>query len=217
MIKNESSQRDDYRQAFLRHLANRIEVVEQRIQRFRREGWDLAGMSLLHDDVQRLAGSSGRYDLIEPSQRLLALEQMLDEHIASMRLPDPAQGDRMLAQLASVTASLAPRSEPAEQPASNEPAYEATVRHPAPVAPERERQRHRIDAAAAQGLAAGDPPQAEQAAARGTVPGDRDARVVRATRIEATTRAEQRAQEALVGGEQCENQTGHGNRSASFE
>jgi len=138
IIKNESSQKDDYRQAFLRHLTNRIEVVEQRIHRFRREGWDLAGMSLLRDDVQRLAGSSGRYDLIEPSQRLLALEQMLDDHIACMRLPDPQQGDRMLAQLASVTASLGPRAEPAQQPASNEPAYEAPARPPVPGAPAHE-------------------------------------------------------------------------------
>jgi len=116
MIKNGSSQQEDYRQAFLRHLANRIEVVERRIHRFRREGWELDGMSLLHDDVQRLAGSSGRYDLIEASQRLLTLEQMLGEHIARKRLPDPQQGDRMLAQLASAAASLAPRTEP-PQPA----------------------------------------------------------------------------------------------------
>src|SRR5512141_1165381 len=116
IIKNESSQKDDYRQAFLRHLTNRIEVVEQRIQRFHREGWDLDGMSLLHDDVQRLAGSSGRYDLIEASQRLLTLEQMLGEHIARKRLPDPQQGDRMLAQLALVAASLAPRVESPQPP-----------------------------------------------------------------------------------------------------
>jgi len=148
IIKNESSQKDDYRQAFLRHLTNRIEVVEQRIQRFRREGWDLAGMSLLRDDVQRLAGSSGRYDLIEPSQRLLALEQMLDDHIACMRLPDPAQGDRMLAQLASVTASLGPRPEGIQQPASNESAYEAPVRDPMPVAPERESRQPPVPGAA---------------------------------------------------------------------
>jgi diguanylate cyclase (GGDEF)-like protein len=158
MITNESSQKEEYRQAFLRHLANRIEVVEERIHRFRREGWDLGGMSLLHDDVQRLAGSSGRYDLIEPSQRLLALEQMLSEHMARMRLPDPQQGERMLAQLASVTASLAPRSELAQQPASNESAYDAPLRQPAPGMPERESKQPPIP-----GPIAGDSPKTSKA------------------------------------------------------
>ena len=132
MIKNESSQQKEYRQAFVRHLANRIEVVERRIERFCSEGWELDGMSLLLDDVQRLAGSSGRYDLIEPSQRLLTLEQMLVELIARKRLPDPQQGARMLAQLASVTASLAPRAESSQQLAHSETAPEPSEQRPTP-------------------------------------------------------------------------------------
>ena len=136
MIKNESSQQEEYRQAFLRHLANRIEVVEQRIHRFRREGWELGGMSLLHDDVQRLAGSSGRYDLIEPSRRLLALEQMLGEQVAHQRLPDPLQGDRMIAQLASVTASLASPAESPQPSLPSEAAPKPSVRRPIPGVPD---------------------------------------------------------------------------------
>jgi len=46
---------------------------------------------------------------------------------------------------------------------------------------------------------------------------DRDTRVIRATRIEAATRAEQRAEETFVGGEQGENQTSHGDQSSFVE
>src|SRR5450432_439861 len=97
MIKTSSSQQEDYRNAFQRHLANRSEAIGQRIRRFFREGWEFDGMSLLHDDVQRLAGASGRYDLIGPSQHLLALEQVLGAHIARKRLPAPHEGERLLA------------------------------------------------------------------------------------------------------------------------
>ncbi|HEY2344636.1 MAG TPA: EAL domain-containing protein [Xanthomonadaceae bacterium] len=116
MNKTTSSQQDEYRQAFLRHLPKRIEAVEQRIQRYRRDGWEAGGMALLNDDVQRLAGASGRYDLIEPSQHLLTLEHMLGEHIVRRSLPDPQQSDRMLALTAAVTASLAARPGAAQAP-----------------------------------------------------------------------------------------------------
>ena len=107
MSKTQSSQQEEYRQAFLRHLANRIAAIEQRIHRYRREGWEASGIAALHEDVQRLAGASGRYDLIEPSQRLLALEQTLGEHVSRKTVPDSRQGEHMLALMAAVTKSLA--------------------------------------------------------------------------------------------------------------
>ncbi|MEO5596934.1 MAG: EAL domain-containing protein [Lysobacteraceae bacterium] len=106
MIQNNPSPQEEYRQSFLRHLVNRLEAVEQRIQRFRCEGWDLSALKLLHDDVQRLAGSSGRYDLMVPSQRLLLLEQAIGDQLTWMRLPDPQQGDRILALIVSVKTAL---------------------------------------------------------------------------------------------------------------
>ncbi len=134
MIKTTSSQQDEYRLAFLRHLPKRIEAVEQRIQRYRREGWDAGGMSLLNDDVQRLAGASGRYDLIEPSQHLLTLEQMLGEHIAHRSLPDPQQADRMLSLTAAVTASLIARPDARQLSVHSEVAPEAYWRRWVPDA-----------------------------------------------------------------------------------
>jgi diguanylate cyclase (GGDEF)-like protein len=111
MIKTTSSQHDEYRLAFLRHLPKRIETLEKRIQRFRQEGWEASGLSLLNDDVQRLAGASGRYDLVEASQHLLSVENMLGDFLARKTLPDPTQTDRLLALTASITASLAAHPE----------------------------------------------------------------------------------------------------------
>ncbi|HTD28093.1 MAG TPA: EAL domain-containing protein [Xanthomonadaceae bacterium] len=138
MIKSDSSPQEEYRQSFLRHLANRLEAIQQRIHRFRFEGWEFGGMSLLHDEVQRLAGSSGRYNLIEPSHRLMTLEQMLGEHIARKRLPDPQQGDRLLAQLASVTGSLAPQAKSPQPFEQGGAAQEPSVGHQVPDARNRE-------------------------------------------------------------------------------
>ncbi|MBS0195081.1 MAG: EAL domain-containing protein [Proteobacteria bacterium] len=101
-----SSQHEEYRQAFLRHLPKRVESIEQRIGRYRRDGWEAEGLRMLTDDVQRLAGASGRYDLIEPSQHLLTLEQMLGEHMSQRTLPNAQQSDRMLTLTAAVTAAL---------------------------------------------------------------------------------------------------------------
>ena len=60
MTKTTSSQHDEYRLAFLRHLPKRIETLEKRIQRFRQEGWDASGLSLLNDDVQQIGRASCR-------------------------------------------------------------------------------------------------------------------------------------------------------------
>lgn len=124
MNKSNSSQHDEYRLAFLRHLPKRIEAVERRVQRYRQEGWDASGLALLNDDVQRLAGASGRYDLIEPSQHLLALESLLGEYLARKTLPDPAQTDRLLGLTAAITASLAAHPDAQEHAGHSEKAPE---------------------------------------------------------------------------------------------
>ncbi len=124
MIQTSSSQHDEYRLAFMRHLPKRVEAVERRIQRYRAEGWDTSGLSLLNDDVQRLAGASGRYDLVEPSQHLHALESALGDHLARKTLPDPTQTDRLLGFTAAITASLAAHPDAHEHSAHSEKAPE---------------------------------------------------------------------------------------------
>ncbi len=111
MSKTTSSQQDEYRQAFLRHLPKRIEAVKQRIERYQRDGWESASLTLLDDDIERLAETSSRYDLIEPAKHLRALGEILGTYVARKSLPDPQQGDRMLALLAVAIASLVARAD----------------------------------------------------------------------------------------------------------
>lgn len=124
MNKTTSSQQDEYRQAFLRHLPKRIEAIQGRIQRYQIEGWDAPGLSLLNDDVQRLAGASGRYDLVEPSQHLLSLENMLGDHVTRKTLPNRQNNDRMLALIAAITTSLEARPDARRQATHSEIAPE---------------------------------------------------------------------------------------------
>lgn len=102
--QDESQQRTELRLAFLRHLPKRIEALCRRARRFCAEGWDINGLSLLHEDVQRLAGASGRYGALEASEQLLMLETLLDELAESGGLPDEAGNGHLLALLDSLTA-----------------------------------------------------------------------------------------------------------------
>ncbi|MCI1711640.1 MAG: hypothetical protein LKM39_15870 [Chiayiivirga sp.] len=81
------TQRAELRLAFLRHLPKRAEALGRRGRRLCRDGWDINGLSLLHDDVQRLAGVSGRYGVLEVSEQLLALEDLLGQFLSSESLP----------------------------------------------------------------------------------------------------------------------------------
>ena len=86
--QDESQQRTELRLAFLRHLPKRIEALCRRARRFCEEGWDINGLTLLHEDVQRLAGASGRYGALEASEQLLMLETLLGELADTGGLPD---------------------------------------------------------------------------------------------------------------------------------
>ncbi|HTD29228.1 MAG TPA: response regulator [Xanthomonadaceae bacterium] len=123
------TQQDESQQTFLRYLPKRIAAFERRIQRYRSDGWEPAGMAVLSGDLQRLADASGRYDLIEPSQDLLMLAQMVEEHISSGSTPDAWQCEGMLALLSAVTGSLVSYLEPQPPSAPVGLAREPTVRH----------------------------------------------------------------------------------------
>jgi diguanylate cyclase (GGDEF)-like protein len=90
------TQRAELRLAFLRHLPKRAEAIGRRGRRFCRDGWDINGLSLLHDDVQRLAGVSGRYGVLEVSEQLLALEEVLGAFLEREALPDESANERIV-------------------------------------------------------------------------------------------------------------------------
>jgi CheY-like chemotaxis protein len=99
-----SNRQDDDRQAFLRYLPKRIEAFEQRIQRYGKVGWDPAGMMVLRGDVQRLAETSGRYNLVKIRRNLVKLTQSVGDHIAKRSVPDPKQTAQMFELLSAVVA-----------------------------------------------------------------------------------------------------------------
>jgi diguanylate cyclase (GGDEF)-like protein len=93
---DDHQQRAELRTAFLKHLPKRIDQLVRRGRRFCVEGWDINGLSLLQEDVQRIAGTAGRYGAIDISQQLLLVEHLLDEFLRSETLPDQAANERLL-------------------------------------------------------------------------------------------------------------------------
>jgi diguanylate cyclase (GGDEF)-like protein len=73
----------ELRQAFANHLPRRIELVQKRVQRLVRGAFDINSLTVLSQEVQNLAGASGRYGLMGPSERLYALEQKLELALAA--------------------------------------------------------------------------------------------------------------------------------------
>jgi len=124
LAQGESQQRAELRLAFLKHLPRRLEQISRRGRRFCQDGWDINGLSLLHDDVQRLAGVAGRYGSLEVSRQLLALESLLGNFLKSESLPGETGNSAMLALLDKLTPEGGP---PAAETAI------ATALPPAPV------------------------------------------------------------------------------------
>lgn len=94
--QDESRQRAELRLAFLRHLPARAETIARRARAFCQDGWDINGLSVLHEDVQRLAGASGRHGMVETSEQLLALETLLGECLDHETLPDAPASSRII-------------------------------------------------------------------------------------------------------------------------
>jgi diguanylate cyclase (GGDEF)-like protein len=114
--QDESQQRTELRLAFLRHLPKRIDAVCRRARRFCERGWDINGLTLLHEDVQRLAGSSGRYGALEASEQLLMLETLLGELVDSGALPDEVANRHLLGLIDSLAGLAGSEAEPEPEP-----------------------------------------------------------------------------------------------------
>jgi len=117
------------RQAFLRYLPKRIVAFEQRMQRYRREGWDPNGMGVLRGDLLRLGDASSHHGLLDTCRHLLILARMVGEHVANKTAPDPQQAFRMFAELSKVSESLPALGELQDQPAASKPMPEAATQH----------------------------------------------------------------------------------------
>ncbi len=96
----------ELRVAFERVLPRRADTIARRARLFCEQGWDINGLSLLYEDVQRLTGASGTYGLLEVSQTLLQLELILGDSLARESLPDQALGGRITQLVATLEANL---------------------------------------------------------------------------------------------------------------
>lgn len=121
-MPSKSNVPDELRRSFERRLPKRIAVIRRRVGQFQDLGWDINELSLLLADAQRLAGASGRHGLIEASEQLLALEDLLGRSLASDVLPD-APTRASLARVLDRLQALYPLPEegdPAEVPTSGD-------------------------------------------------------------------------------------------------
>ena len=75
---DDSQAHAELRQAFANHLPRRIELVQKRVHRLVKGAFDINSLTVLIQEVQVLAGASGRYGLMGPSERLYALEMKLE-------------------------------------------------------------------------------------------------------------------------------------------
>jgi diguanylate cyclase (GGDEF)-like protein len=106
----------DLKRAFERVLPRRLDAILRRVRLFRSQGWDINGLSLLYEDVQRLTGASGTYGLLEISETLLRAETQIGSFLFREALPDDAaagQIEAVLEELAPAVGVAAPvRSTP---------------------------------------------------------------------------------------------------------
>ncbi|MEZ5465925.1 MAG: EAL domain-containing protein [Lysobacteraceae bacterium] len=116
--QDESQQRAELRLAFLRHLPARAETIARRARAFCQDGWDINGLSVLHEDVQRLAGASGRHGMVETSEQLLALEVLLGDCLDREALPDAPASNRIVSLVDGLTPSLPQGANDPVQPAA---------------------------------------------------------------------------------------------------
>ncbi|MEO8160043.1 MAG: EAL domain-containing protein [Arenimonas sp.] len=97
----------DRRDAFLRYLAERMDVIGRRIDRFLRTGWDINGLALLHADALRLRSGSENHGVEEVQAPLRRLAEALEIALAQEHLPDVELGGR-LCELVQALGELAP-------------------------------------------------------------------------------------------------------------
>lgn len=89
----------EHKQAFLKFLPKRLEAVSKRGRRLLMGGWDINALNVLFQEIQTLAGASGRYGLVDVAELLFAMEVNLAPHIEQITLPDADCAERFNQQI----------------------------------------------------------------------------------------------------------------------
>src|ERR1700754_1239727 len=85
---DETQQAAELRRAFIRHLPKRLETLRKRGYRLCTQGWDVNALSLLFREIQTLAGTCGRYGLLDLSEHLFGLESLLTPFVEEVAIPN---------------------------------------------------------------------------------------------------------------------------------
>ena len=110
LAKDVSQQAAELRQAFLRHLPRRVDLLQKKGHRLIRGPWDVNAAALLLKEVQQLAGAAGKHGLVDSSDRLYQLELRLAGFMENLTVPDDSQR-RLLETLVTQLQVEAPAAE----------------------------------------------------------------------------------------------------------
>lgn len=97
---------DQHRLAFLRHLPRRVATLIRRVRRAQAAGWDINGLSQLHDNLARLGSAGAPHGLDAITTQLHALTANLVRHLTAQQLPDSVQTGQLLQQLLTLADAL---------------------------------------------------------------------------------------------------------------
>ncbi|MBS0556158.1 MAG: EAL domain-containing protein [Proteobacteria bacterium] len=112
MLKQDDTQQAaELRLAFVRHLPKRLETLRKRGLRLCTQGWDINALSILFREVQTLAGTCGRYGLLDAGERLFTMESFLAPFVRDVAIPDAAQTEAFTTQLSGIDALIARHAE----------------------------------------------------------------------------------------------------------
>ena len=97
--QDDTQQAAELRRAFLRHLPKRLETLRKRGQRLCNQGWDINALTLMLRELQTLAGTCGRYGLLDIGERLFSLESFLAPFVEQVAIPNAGQTEAFAGML----------------------------------------------------------------------------------------------------------------------
>jgi diguanylate cyclase (GGDEF)-like protein len=115
--QDDTQQAAELRLAFVRHLPKRLETLRKRGLRLCTQGWDINALTVLFRELQTLAGTCGRYGLLDVGERLFSMESFLAPFVQNVAIPDVAQTEAFTMQLAGLDLLIAQHEERHIEPA----------------------------------------------------------------------------------------------------
>jgi len=125
--QEDSQQAAELRQAFLRHLPKRLDTLRKRGLRLCAQGWDINALSVLYRELQTLAGTCGRYGLLDIGEYLFSLEGFLAPFIENVSIPNASQTETFATQLGVIEPLIAQHERRYGEPAQAQAAAALTV------------------------------------------------------------------------------------------